>query len=99
VLSFLQGRNPDWVGRPFFARFDPAATWLNQLKPAFGQARFFYQEHATPVSPVVPHAARLPHGLGRNGPSGRQEKNGARPLLSLPLVGGVQTKRDNEWSN
>ena len=23
VLNFLQGRNPDWVGRPFFAKYDP----------------------------------------------------------------------------
>ncbi len=44
VLSFLQGRNPDWVKRPFFARFDPEATWLTQLRPAFGEERFFYQD-------------------------------------------------------
>jgi len=44
VLRFLQGRNPDWVQRPFFARFDPQATWLDQLKPAFGEPRFFFEE-------------------------------------------------------
>ena len=44
VLRFLQGRNPDWVERPFFAKFDPHATWLNHLKPAFGEERFFYEE-------------------------------------------------------
>lgn len=43
-LRFLQGRNPDWVHRPFFAKFDDQATWLNELKPAFGEARFFYQD-------------------------------------------------------
>jgi hypothetical protein len=32
------------VQRPFFARFDPAATWLDDLKPAFGVERFFYEE-------------------------------------------------------
>ena len=31
----IQARNPDIVGRPFFARFDPAAIWLSDLKPAF----------------------------------------------------------------
>ncbi|MGE0825200.1 MAG: KamA family radical SAM protein [Candidatus Binatia bacterium] len=44
VLRFIQGRNPDWVQRPFFAQFDPQATWLSQLKPAFGEARFFYAD-------------------------------------------------------
>jgi hypothetical protein len=29
ALRFLQARNPDWVNRPFFAHFDPAATWLD----------------------------------------------------------------------
>jgi KamA family protein len=43
VLRFLQGRNPDWVHRPFFARFDPEATWLDELKPAFGEREFFYE--------------------------------------------------------
>jgi KamA family protein len=44
VLRFLQGRNPDWVQRPFFARFDPKATWLDQLRPAFGERRFFFED-------------------------------------------------------
>ena len=43
VLRFIQGRNPDWVQRPFFARFDPDATWLNQLQPAFGEKEFFFE--------------------------------------------------------
>ena len=44
VLRFLQGRNADWVQRPFFAKFDPEATWLDQLQPAFGEKRFFFEE-------------------------------------------------------
>lgn len=44
VLEFLQGRNPDWVGRPFFAKYDPDALWLNDLVPAFGDKAFFYEE-------------------------------------------------------
>ncbi len=43
VLRFLQGRDPDWVGRPFFAKFDPHATWLDQLEPAFGEDAFFFE--------------------------------------------------------
>ena len=44
VLRFIQGRNPDWVQRPFFARFDAEATWLDQLEPAFGEKRFFFED-------------------------------------------------------
>ncbi len=44
ALEFLQARNPDWVGRPFFAEYSPTATWLDQLKPAFGEEKFFFEE-------------------------------------------------------
>jgi KamA family protein len=44
VLRFLQGRNPDWVHQPFFARYDERATWLDQLQPALGADRFFYSD-------------------------------------------------------
>jgi KamA family protein len=43
VLEFLQGRNPEWVGIPFFAKYDPAALWITDLKPALGDPEFFYQ--------------------------------------------------------
>ena len=44
VLRFIQARNPDWVQRPFFARFDSSATWLDQLQPAFGEDKFFFED-------------------------------------------------------
>ncbi|HUW50325.1 MAG TPA: lysine 2,3-aminomutase [Sulfuricella sp.] len=44
VMRFLQGRNPDWVQRPFFAAYDDKATWLEDLKPAFGEEKFFFDE-------------------------------------------------------
>jgi KamA family protein len=43
VLNFLQGRNPDWVGRPFFARYNPQAIWFNDLEPAFSEEQFFFE--------------------------------------------------------
>ncbi|ROR34324.1 KamA family radical SAM protein [Inmirania thermothiophila] len=43
VLRFLQARDPDWLHRPFFARYDAEATWLDQLRPAFGEAEFFFE--------------------------------------------------------
>ncbi len=42
VLQLLQGRNPDWVGIPFFAKYDENAIWLDDLEPAFG-GKFFFE--------------------------------------------------------
>jgi len=44
VLEFLQGRNPEWVGIPFFAAYDAKAQWLDDLVPAFGEKEFFYEQ-------------------------------------------------------
>lgn len=35
VLHFIQARDPELVGKPFFAQYDPKAAWLTDLKPAF----------------------------------------------------------------
>lgn len=50
ALQFLQARNPDWVGRPFFAKYDPEATWLDQLAPAFGEREFFFERKGREAS-------------------------------------------------
>jgi KamA family protein len=44
VLKFLQGRDPKWANRVFFARYDPMATWLSGLQPAFGEEQFFFED-------------------------------------------------------
>ncbi len=44
VLRFMQGRNKDWVQRPFFAKYNPSATWLTDLEPAFGESKFFFED-------------------------------------------------------
>lgn len=44
TLRFLQGRNPNWVARPFFAQYDSKAAWIDELKPAFGAEKFFFEE-------------------------------------------------------
>ena len=44
ALNFLQARNPEWVRRPFFAKYDPNAIWLDDLKPAFGEEKFFFTD-------------------------------------------------------
>ena len=44
ALSFVQGRDSDWVKKPFFAKYNEEAAWLDDLKPAFGEHYFFYQK-------------------------------------------------------
>lgn len=49
VLNFLQARNPDWCKKPFFAKYNPEATWLTDLRPAFGDYKFFYQDELNEI--------------------------------------------------
>jgi len=44
ALRFAQGREASWVNRPFYARYDENATWLDDLEPAFGEKRFFFEQ-------------------------------------------------------
>ena len=43
VLKFVQGRDPNWTNRIFFAHYDEAASWIDELKPAFSD-RFFFED-------------------------------------------------------
>lgn len=70
VLQFEQGRDPSWVGRPFFARFDPQATWLDQLRPAFGEEEFFFDP-----------AMRAMKAAGRHSPWGETVPPRRKPAL------------------
>lgn len=44
TMRFIQGRNPDWVAKSFFAKFDDKARWYTDLKPSFGNDKFFFQD-------------------------------------------------------
>ncbi|MBS4001141.1 MAG: lysine 2,3-aminomutase [Desulfobulbaceae bacterium] len=44
ALRFLQGRNKNWIHRPFFAKYNPDAIWIDDLEPAFGEEKFFFEE-------------------------------------------------------
>ena len=46
LCDFIQARDPAWVKRPFVAEFDEDASWLSDLRPAFGRNRFYFQENA-----------------------------------------------------
>ena len=54
VLSFLQGRNSNWVGIPFFAKYDSKATWFNELQPAFGEDKFFFESERDKIAKMRP---------------------------------------------
>jgi L-lysine 2,3-aminomutase len=45
VLKMVQARDPEWVNRVFFARFDAQASWLDELHPAFGEHQFFFDPY------------------------------------------------------
>jgi len=66
VLRMLQARDPDLVGRPFFARFDPRATWLTDLEPVFADRFPFepdpYPSEATALPGTWPDELRLAAG-------------------------------------
>lgn len=48
-LNLIQGRNPEWCYKPFYAKFDPSAKWLSHLRPAFGKTKFFYQDEINKI--------------------------------------------------
>ncbi|MDP6898003.1 MAG: lysine 2,3-aminomutase [Candidatus Nitrosopelagicus sp.] len=48
VFRMLQGRNPEWVNRPFFAKYDENAIWLDDLKPAF-EDKFFFEDELNEI--------------------------------------------------
>jgi KamA family protein len=49
ALRYVQARDPELVGRPFFADFDPRATWFDQLTPAFPEHRELFQPAPVPA--------------------------------------------------
>ena len=44
VFRMIQGRDPNWAARPFFAKFDEEAIWYTDLKPAFDEEKFFFTD-------------------------------------------------------
>jgi KamA family protein len=58
ALQMLQARNPDFVRKPFYAKFDPNATWLDDLVPAFGEKKFFFEEDEARPHSIIHILAR-----------------------------------------
>jgi KamA family protein len=68
VLKLIQARDPAWVNRPFFAKYDEDATFYEDLEPAFGERDFFFgpqlrEMKRAPGQPRV-HLTTLDGGLG-----------------------------------
>ena len=51
VCDFIQARDPAWVRKPFFAEFDEDASWFDELRPAFGKARYYFEGENGPAQP------------------------------------------------
>jgi KamA family protein len=49
VLRMVQGRDPSWAYRPFFAEYDEEARWIDDLRPAFGERHFFFEDADGPA--------------------------------------------------
>lgn len=49
VFRMIQGRIPDWAARPFFAKYDDKAIWYTDLKPAFGEDKFFFTDELNEI--------------------------------------------------
>ncbi|KKM01432.1 hypothetical protein LCGC14_1794500 [marine sediment metagenome] len=99
ALRMLQARNPDWVMRPFFAEYDERATWLSDLRPAFDEERFFFEDE---LERMYREDRARQRGLPRNGRNGapnggngaRNDGNGARDEdQPLPVTHRSRTAR------
>jgi KamA family protein len=84
VLHLIQSRDPRLVGRPFFARYDPAAKWLTDLEPAFAE-RFPFEQPADPEAVLgSPNAGTI---LEATAPVGLLEPPDPGPAFELRLPG------------
>jgi len=73
ALRMLQGRNAEWTNRIFFAAYDPAAVWWDDLKPApFDDGFFFDAELNEMQLSAITGATRSPVSvnIGRKEPAG-----------------------------
>ncbi|UCC25443.1 MAG: hypothetical protein JSU98_17230 [Gemmatimonadales bacterium] len=63
ALKMLQGRDPEWVNRIAFAKYDAEARWIDDLQPAFGASEFFWDadpECSTPLRREPTSKGRIP---------------------------------------
>jgi L-lysine 2,3-aminomutase len=58
-LELIEALEPDWAGRPFFARYDRDACWLDDLEPLAGASdgHFFFDRELGEIA----RGSRSPH--------------------------------------
>jgi KamA family protein len=84
ILEYLQARDPDLVGRPFYARYDATATWFDQLRPLRPVDEPFFPKHVPakrrliPIEVTPPQDHRPPVGP-HDAPHHEQRKRVAPP--------------------
>jgi len=72
VLQFIQGRNPNWVGRPFFVKYNTKATWFNELEPAFNE-RFWFEYDSSKY--LAPYSRKIVQDINEIKHKSEQIKN------------------------
>ena len=102
TMRFLQGRNPDWVQRPFFAEYDESANWIDDLKPAFGEQKFFFEDEMERMIALIGTTALLTTlsskkaadaAFSRFTWSGREDSNLRPPAPHAGTLPGCATPR------
>lgn len=48
ILRMIQARDPELAYQPFFAKYDPNATWIDDLKP-YGDDAFIFEKDVAPA--------------------------------------------------
>lgn len=80
VLKFLQARRRRWLDEVFFAEYDPVATWLDDLRPAFGASEFAFEAELRELGKGGPSPAARRGGRVRGEPSGvKRDDDAPRP--------------------
>ena len=59
VLKFLQARNPQWMEKLFFAKYDETSSWLDDLTPAFGEKKFFFEDELEDIAQAETSSGRM----------------------------------------
>lgn len=59
MFKFLQARNPKWSEKPFFAEYSDTAVWLDDLRPAFGADKFFFEDEYAEITKAGASSGQL----------------------------------------
>ncbi|MEO1584593.1 MAG: lysine 2,3-aminomutase [Planctomycetota bacterium] len=61
ALEFLQARDPSLVRRPFFAKYDPEASWYDELQPFSSSDERFFLRPELPTTDLTIAAGEAAH--------------------------------------